>query len=121
MLIILYNLPPFIIKIVAIGRNYAEHVKELNNTAPTEPFFFLKPTSSYLPSGGSVEIPNGIIAHHEGHNFMLHAHRFELHDQPPSLVELGLVIGKTGRDISQADSESHIAGYGAKFCSSHAN
>ncbi|KAJ7873222.1 hypothetical protein B0H13DRAFT_1633541, partial [Mycena leptocephala] len=29
---------------VAIGRNYAEHIKELNNTAPKEPFFFLKPT-----------------------------------------------------------------------------
>ncbi|KAF7799615.1 hypothetical protein EIP86_010853 [Pleurotus ostreatoroseus] len=78
-------------KIVAIGRNYADHVKELKNAIPKEPFFFLKPTSSYLPSGGKVEIPRGIIAHHE--------------------VELGLVIGKRGRDISQADAYSHIAGY----------
>ncbi|KAJ6501909.1 hypothetical protein C8R45DRAFT_974787 [Mycena sanguinolenta] len=78
-------------KIVAIGRNYMEHVKELNNTAPKEPFFFLKPTTSYLASGGKVEIPNGVLAHHE--------------------VELGVVIGKGGRDISQADAESHIAGY----------
>ncbi|KAN0076829.1 hypothetical protein V8E55_010684 [Tylopilus felleus] len=78
-------------KIVAIGRNYAEHVKELGNTRPKEPFFFLKPTTSYLPSGGNVEIPNGIIAHHE--------------------VELGLVIGKGGRDILQDAAESHIAGY----------
>ncbi|KAI0759502.1 hypothetical protein BC629DRAFT_1584324 [Irpex lacteus] len=78
-------------KIVAIGRNYADHVKELNNAIPKEPFFFLKPTSSYLPSGGKVEIPRGIIAHHE--------------------VELGLVIGKGGRDISQANADSHIAGY----------
>jgi len=54
------------VQIVAIGRNYAEHIKELNNTAPTEPFFFLKPTTSYLPSGGTLEIPRGIIAHHEG-------------------------------------------------------
>ena len=53
-------------QIVAIGRNYAEHVKELNNATPTEPFFFLKPTTSYLPSGGTLEIPRGIIAHHEG-------------------------------------------------------
>jgi acylpyruvate hydrolase len=43
-----------------------EHVKELNNTAPKEPFFFLKPTTSYIPSGGKVEIPKGIVAHHEG-------------------------------------------------------
>ncbi|TFY56788.1 hypothetical protein EVG20_g8792 [Dentipellis fragilis] len=78
-------------KIVAIGRNYADHVKELNNAVPKEPFFFLKPTSSYLPSGGNIEIPRGIVAHHE--------------------VELGLVIGRGGRDISQADSLSHIAGY----------
>ena len=53
-------------QIVAIGRNYADHVKELNNAIPKEPFFFLKPTSSYLPSGGQVLIPRGITAHHEG-------------------------------------------------------
>lgn len=53
-------------KIVAIGRNYADHVKELKNPLPKEPFFFLKPTTSYLPSGGIIEIPRGISAHHEG-------------------------------------------------------
>jgi 2-keto-4-pentenoate hydratase/2-oxohepta-3-ene-1,7-dioic acid hydratase in catechol pathway len=53
-------------KIVAIGRNYVDHVKELKNTLPKEPFFFLKPTTSYLPSGGVIEIPRGISAHHEG-------------------------------------------------------
>lgn len=56
----------FFFQIVAIGRNYSEHVKELGNTAPKEPFFFLKPTTSYLPSGGSVLIPQGINAHYEG-------------------------------------------------------
>ncbi|KAK0196489.1 hypothetical protein IW261DRAFT_1418210 [Armillaria novae-zelandiae] len=78
-------------KIVAIGRNYSEHIKELANTAPKEPFFFIKPTTSYLPSGGKLELPRGIIAHHE--------------------VELGIVIGNRGRDISQANADSHIAGY----------
>lgn len=53
-------------KIVAIGRNYVDHVKELKNAIPKEPFFFLKPTTSYLPSGGIIEIPRGISAHHEG-------------------------------------------------------
>lgn len=53
-------------QIVAIGRNYAAHAKELGNKPPKEPFFFLKPTSSYLESGNKVEIPKGIIAHHEG-------------------------------------------------------
>ncbi|KAH6902423.1 mitochondrial protein [Coprinopsis sp. MPI-PUGE-AT-0042] len=81
-------------KIVAIGRNYVAHAKELGNATPKEPFFFLKPTSSYLPSGGKVEIPRGVVAHHE--------------------VELGLVIGKTGRDIKQADASSYISGYSAR-------
>ncbi|OCH93827.1 hypothetical protein OBBRIDRAFT_789859 [Obba rivulosa] len=78
-------------KIVAIGRNYAEHIKELKNTVPSEPLIFLKPTTSYLPSGGNVEVPRGVTAHYE--------------------VELGVIIGKTGREISQADADSHIAGY----------
>lgn len=52
--------------IIAIGRNFAEHAKELNNAVPTEPFYFLKPTSSYLANGGKVEIPRGTIVHHEG-------------------------------------------------------
>lgn len=63
--------------IVAIGRNYAMHAKELGNTTPKEPFFFLKPTSSYLRSGGRIEIPKGIEAHHEGEY---------LHDAPASLA-----------------------------------
>lgn len=76
---------------MAIGRNYAEHIKELNNATPKEPFFFLKPTTSYLASGGSVEIPSGILAHYE--------------------VELGVVIGKTGRNILPSDAQNYIAGY----------
>ncbi|GMM42428.1 Fmp41 protein [Hanseniaspora uvarum] len=35
-------------KIMCIGRNYAAHIKELNNTTPKQPFFFLKPTSSVI-------------------------------------------------------------------------
>ena len=41
-------------KIVAVGRNYADHAKELGNEAPAEPILFLKPPSALLP-------PNGII------------------------------------------------------------
>ncbi|KAI3627856.1 hypothetical protein CBS14141_001857 [Malassezia furfur] len=48
-----------------IGRNFADHAKELNNAVPTEPFFFLKPTSSYIGSGDAIEIPRGVVAHHE--------------------------------------------------------
>ncbi|KAG9078696.1 hypothetical protein FRC06_008234 [Ceratobasidium sp. 370] len=77
-------------KIVAIGRNYLEHVKELGNTVPPEPFFFLKPTTSYLTSG-KFEVPQGVLVHHE--------------------IELGVVIGKNGRDISEAQADSYVAGY----------
>lgn len=53
--------------IICIGRNYLDHVKELSNKVPTEPFYFLKPTSSYLSAGqGPVEIPKGVVVHHEG-------------------------------------------------------
>lgn len=57
-----------VLQIVAIGRNYGEHAKELNNAIPKEPIIFLKPTTSYLPSGGNVEIPQGVLAHYEGHH-----------------------------------------------------
>ncbi|CAG8508429.1 25392_t:CDS:2 [Racocetra persica] len=77
-------------KIVAIGRNFSDHAKELGNTVPTSPFFFLKPTSSYLLQGGSVEVPKGSEVHHE--------------------VELGVVIGKNGRDITANEAPDYIAG-----------
>ncbi|BEI81250.1 hypothetical protein CcaverHIS002_0204100 [Cutaneotrichosporon cavernicola] len=78
-------------KCIAIGRNYADHAKELGNAVPKEPFFFLKPTSSYIGPGETVEIPKGVNCHHE--------------------VELGVVIGKNGRNISAADADSYVAGY----------
>jgi acylpyruvate hydrolase len=59
-------------EIVAIGRNYSEHIKELNNARTKEPFFFLKPTTSYLPTGGKLEIPGGVVAHHEGRLVILY-------------------------------------------------
>ncbi|EXX51672.1 Fmp41p [Rhizophagus irregularis DAOM 197198w] len=63
-------------KIVGIGRNFSEHAKELGNAVPTSPFFFLKPTSSYLLS-----------------------------------VELGVVIGKDGRDIRESEAMNYVEGY----------
>jgi acylpyruvate hydrolase len=53
--------------IICIGRNYVAHVHELNNKVPKEPFYFLKPTSSYIEAGqGPIEVPQGINCHHEG-------------------------------------------------------
>ncbi|CAH7670569.1 hypothetical protein BY996DRAFT_6417647 [Phakopsora pachyrhizi] len=62
-------------KIIGIGRNYFDHVKELNNKVPKNPFFFLKPTTSYLKSNQNIQIPKNIVCHHE--------------------VELGVIIGRS--------------------------
>ena len=96
---------------MAIGRNYSEHAKELNNAVPKEPIIFLKPTTSYVASGGNVEIPRGILAHYEG-RYMFKFLPFVLHSSENHTVELGVVIGKRGRDISRSDAESYVAGYG---------
>ncbi|KAF2187760.1 hypothetical protein K469DRAFT_704711 [Zopfia rhizophila CBS 207.26] len=70
---------------MCIGRNYADHVKELNNQRPKQPFFFLKPPSSILlPGGGPVLRPKGVSMHYE--------------------VELALVMGKTVRDLHPEDT-----------------
>jgi 2-keto-4-pentenoate hydratase/2-oxohepta-3-ene-1,7-dioic acid hydratase in catechol pathway len=44
-------------KIVAVGRNYAEHAKELGNETPSEPIIFLKPPSALLPHDGTIVRP----------------------------------------------------------------
>lgn len=74
---------------MCIGRNYADHVKELNNQRPKQPFFFLKPSSSILlPGQGSILRPKGVTLHYE--------------------VELGLVIGKTVRDLDPNDTKGAL-------------
>ncbi|KAI5066965.1 hypothetical protein GOP47_0017493 [Adiantum capillus-veneris] len=79
-------------KIIAVGRNYAAHAKELGNAVPKEPVLFLKPTSSYVREGGAIEIPPPLQSvHHE--------------------VELAVVIGTKGRDISEESALDHVEGY----------
>ncbi|OHE98950.1 fumarylacetoacetate hydrolase [Colletotrichum orchidophilum] len=76
-------------KVMCIGRNYADHVKELNNTRPKQPFFFLKPTSSILlPGAGPVLRPKGVDMHYE--------------------VELALILGKQVKDLKADDHQGAI-------------
>jgi len=76
-------------KIVCIGRNYADHVTELNNTRPKQPFFFLKPSSSLLyPGTGPVVRPKGVDLHYE--------------------VELALILGKDVKDLEASDEKGAI-------------
>ncbi|XP_050215333.1 probable acylpyruvase FAHD1, mitochondrial [Mercurialis annua] len=79
-------------KIVAVGRNYAAHAKELGNAVPKEPVLFLKPTSSYLENGGTIEVP----------------HPLESLDHE---VELAVVIGQKARDVPQATAMDYVGGY----------
>lgn len=51
-------------KVVCVGRNYAEHAKELNNPVPTEPLLFIKPGSCVVPLDESFSIPEGRGAVH---------------------------------------------------------
>jgi 2-keto-4-pentenoate hydratase/2-oxohepta-3-ene-1,7-dioic acid hydratase in catechol pathway len=44
-------------KIVCVGRNYAEHAKELGNEVPKEPLIFLKPPSAIIGDGDSIVLP----------------------------------------------------------------
>jgi len=44
-------------KIVCVGRNYADHAKELGNEVPREPLLFLKPSSSIIGSGDTIVLP----------------------------------------------------------------
>ncbi|ORY62150.1 uncharacterized protein BCR38DRAFT_437671 [Pseudomassariella vexata] len=72
-------------KVVCIGRNYADHIAELNSARPKQPFFFLKPsTSILLPGEGPVIRPRGVDLHYE--------------------VELALIMGKEVKDL-EADDE----------------
>jgi acylpyruvate hydrolase len=76
-------------KVVCIGRNYADHIAELNSAKPKQPFYFLKPTSSILLSGeGPVVRPRGTEISYE--------------------VELALIMGKTLKDFPVEDEAGAI-------------
>lgn len=79
-------------KIVCVGRNYAEHAAELGNEVPPEPLIFLKPSTTLIGPGDAIVYPEiSKSVHHEG--------------------ELAVVIGKRGRNLSEADALDIIFGY----------
>jgi 2-keto-4-pentenoate hydratase/2-oxohepta-3-ene-1,7-dioic acid hydratase in catechol pathway len=45
-------------KIICIGRNYVNHIAELNNERPDEPVIFLKPDTAILPKLENILMPN---------------------------------------------------------------
>ncbi|MDZ7373113.1 MAG: fumarylacetoacetate hydrolase family protein [candidate division KSB1 bacterium] len=79
-------------KILCVGRNYREHAEEWGASVPDEPIVFAKLPSALLPHGGTILVPKGVgSVEHE--------------------IELGVVIGKGGVDISPDRAWDHIAGY----------
>lgn len=60
-------------KIIGIGKNYADHAKEMGGSVPKEPMIFLKPTSSYLMQPNFIELPQNTIVHHES-NYLIFFH-----------------------------------------------
>ena len=81
-------------KVVCVGRNYAEHARELNNPVPSEPLLFIKPATSVVPLARGFRLPTGRGAVH-----------YE--------TEIALLIGTPlSGTISPADAAGAIAGVG---------
>ena len=90
-------LPPFEVgSIIALGLNYADHVKELakalSSSSQDEPLVFLKGAGALVGHRGATSRPAGVaFMHYE--------------------CELAVVIGKTAKKVKRADALSHVAGY----------
>jgi len=80
-------------KVVCVARNYYDHIKELNNAVPTEPIFFIKPSTSLRPLEQPIEIPDySSNCHHE--------------------TELAILFEKKLSKADAKDVDNAIAGYG---------
>src|SRR6476661_591169 len=79
-------------KVVAVGRNYADHAAELGNAVPTSPIIFIKPSTSVIGPRAAIQVPaSSARVDYEG--------------------ELAVVIGRPGRDVRAENAKSVILGY----------
>ena len=79
-------------KFICIGLNYSDHAAETGATVPPEPVVFMKATSAIVGPNDGVTIPRGSR-------------------KTDWEVELGVVIGKTAKYVSEADALDCVAGY----------
>lgn len=81
-------------RIYCVGRNYAEHAREMGHDPDREPpFFFMKPADAIVQNGATVSFPKATKdLHHE--------------------IEMVVAIGKGGADIPEAKALDHVFGYG---------
>lgn len=80
-------------KVVCVGRNYAEHAKELNNPVPAEPILFIKPKTAVVSMHEPIVVPRGQGACH-----------FE--------TEMAVLIGAPLKNADEAQARAAIAGLG---------
>ncbi|MCK6420206.1 MAG: fumarylacetoacetate hydrolase family protein [Aquabacterium sp.] len=83
-------------RIYCVGRNYAEHAREMGHSDREPPFFFMKPADAVLP-----------VAQGQTGAMVYPALTSNLHHE----VELVVAIGRGGRDIAVADAPGHVWGY----------
>jgi 2-keto-4-pentenoate hydratase/2-oxohepta-3-ene-1,7-dioic acid hydratase in catechol pathway len=79
-------------KIVCIGRNYADHAKELGNEAPSEPIIFLKPPSAVIPPEAAIVMPP-------------QSQRVDFEG------ELAIVIARKAKNVSRAHWRDYVLGF----------
>jgi 2-keto-4-pentenoate hydratase/2-oxohepta-3-ene-1,7-dioic acid hydratase in catechol pathway len=79
-------------KFICIGLNYSDHAAESNMPVPAEPIVFMKATSCIIGPNDDVVIPRGSM-------------------KTDWEVELGVVIGKPAKYVTEQDALSHVAGY----------
>lgn len=79
-------------KFICIGLNYADHAAESNLPVPSEPVVFMKATSAICGPNDAVLIPRGS-------------------EKTDWEVELGVVIGKRAKYVTEAQALDHVAGY----------
>jgi 2-keto-4-pentenoate hydratase/2-oxohepta-3-ene-1,7-dioic acid hydratase in catechol pathway len=80
------------VKIICIGRNYAEHAAELGDEPPTEPLIFGKFENTLIGPGAAIVLPPEAT-------------------HVDSEAELAVEIGRTGHRISADDALDHVRGY----------
>ena len=84
--------------IYCVGRNYVDHINEMNGSIFSElPVIFIKPNSSIINDGGVVEIPK------YSDNYISENLHYE--------VELVIVISRNGQNIPENETEKYILGY----------
>lgn len=94
-------------KIVCVGRNYAEHARELNNPVPETPLLFIKPATSVVPLEGGFDLGGGgESVHYETELALLIGSPLRQADSESdcraAVVGLGLALDLTLRDVQSA-------------------